>query len=269
MLSLIKQLSFYKSEVIVSKEDLNMTTALLIVLGIVIGTFVIATGGGGAAFYLGILSSFFNLPPATAAATSIVTALPSLVIGTIAYIRQGRVNFHLGNQMMIAALPAVVVGSFISPYIPRLVYTWLIGIILAALGVQILIKQRKTATTKKTHGKFTAQMFGVVSGLMVGVAGLSGGGPVLAGLLILGLDTFNATATSSYVLVGMSFLGSIFHMTTGNVYWKAGIPLIIGAIIGALLAPLLVNKLAKSKRAYLVQYFIAILLIIMGIKTVL
>jgi len=45
--------------------------------------------------------------------------------------------------------------------------------------------------------------------------------------------------------------------------------LIIGAIIGALLAPLLVNKLAKSKRAYLVQYFIAILLIIMGIKTVL
>lgn len=246
-----------------------MTAFLLIVLGILIGTIVIATGGGGAAFYLGILSSLFNLPPATAAATSIVTAFPSLVIGTIAYIRQGRVNFHLGNQMLIASLPAVVVGSLISPYIPRMLYEWLIAIILVVLGIQIIVKQKMPTTKKKTHGKFTASIYGVISGLMIGVAGLSGGGPVLAGLLILGLDTFNATATSSYVLVGMSFLGSIFHMSTGNVYWQAGIPLIIGAIIGALLAPLLVNKLAKSKHAYLVQYFIAILLIIMGIKTVL
>lgn len=246
-----------------------MATFLLIILGIIIGTIVIALGGGGAAFYLGILSSSFNLPPATAAATSIVTAFPSLVIGTIAYIHQGRVNFHLGNQMLIASLPAVIIGALISPYIPQQLYKWLIAIILVVLGVQIIIKQNLHSKQKKTHGKFAAAMYGVLSGLMVGIAGLSGGGPVLAGLLILGLDTFNATATSSYVLVGMSFLGSIMHLTTGNIYWQAGIPLIIGAIIGAIIAPLLVNKLAKSKHVYLVQYFIAILLIIMGIKTIL
>lgn len=246
-----------------------MATFLLIILGIVIGTIVISLGGGGAAFYLGILSSSFNLPPATAAATSIVTALPSLIIGTIAYIRQGRVNFHLGNQMLIASLPSVIIGALISPYIPQKLYKWLIAIILVVLGIQIIIKQLSHSTKKKEHGKFAAAMYGVLSGLMVGVAGLSGGGPILAGLLILGLDTFNATATSSYVLVGMCSLGAILHLTTGDVYWKAGIPLIIGAIIGAIIAPLLVNKLAKSKHAYLVQYFIAILLIIMGIKSML
>lgn len=240
---------------------------LLVILGVVIGTIVIALGGGGAAFYLGVLTAFFNLAPASAAATSIVTALPSLVIGTIIYIKQGRVNFHYGNQMLISALPAVIIGALVAPFIPQLIYTWLIAIILTALGIQIIIKQRSTSTKNKTHGKFAAAMYGVLSGLMVGIAGLSGGGPILAGLLILGLDTFNATATSSYVLVGMSFLGSIMHMTNGSIYWQAGIPLIIGAIIGAFIAPLLVNKLAKSKRAYLVQYFIAILLIFMGIKT--
>lgn len=246
-----------------------MTTILLIFVGILIGTIVIALGGGGAAFYLGILSSSFNLPPATAAATSIVTALPSLIIGTIAYIKQGRVNFHLGNQMLIASLPAVVVGSLIAPHIPQQLYKWLIAIILVVLGIQIIIKQRSNKKQVKSHGKFAAAIYGVISGLMVGIAGLSGGGPVLAGLLILGLDTFNATATSSYVLVGMSLLGSIFHLSTGNIYWQAGIPLIIGAAIGAVIAPYVVNHyLAKMKRIYLIQYFIAVLLIVMGIKTI-
>lgn len=245
-----------------------MATILLIVAGILIGTFVIALGGGGAAIYLGILSSAFHLPPAEAAATSIITALPSLLIGTIAYIRQGRVNFHLGNQMLLSALPAVVVGSLLSPRIPQLFYKWLIAIILIILGGQIFFKQQHPIT-KHSNNKYAAVIYGIISGLMVGVAGLSGGGPVLAGLLILGLKTFDATATSSYVLVGMSALGAVFHLTSGNVYWQAGIPLIIGAAIGALIDPVLVSHLAKSKHTAWIQYFIAILLIIMGIKSVL
>lgn len=245
-----------------------MATILLIIAGILIGTFVIALGGGGAAIYLGILSSAFHLPPAEAAATSIITALPSLIIGTVAYIRQKRVNFHLGNQMLLTALPAVIVGSLLSPHIPQLFYKWLIAIILVALGGQIFFKQHQ-AVNKPTKNKYAAALYGIVSGLMVGIAVLSGGGPVLAGLLILGLDTFEATATSSYVLVGMSALGAVFHLTGGDVYWQAGIPLIIGAIIGALIAPVLVNHLAKSKHTAWTQYLIAILLIVMGIKSVL
>ncbi|MQS76277.1 sulfite exporter TauE/SafE family protein [Companilactobacillus halodurans] len=246
-----------------------MTTIFLIIAGILIGTIVIALGGGGAAFYLGILSSSFNLAPATAAATSVVTAVPPLIIGVIAYIKQGRVNFRLGNQMLLASLPAVIIGSIIAPYIPEQLYKWLIAIILVYLGIRIFVQQFKKTKKKKQHGKFAAAVYGFISGLMVGVAGLSGGGPVLAGLLILGLDTFNATATSSYVLVGMCVLGSALHLTTGSIYWQAGIPLIIGAAIGALIAPYVVQHfLSKSKYAYLVQYFIAIVLVIMGIKTV-
>lgn len=247
-----------------------MSTILLIVAGILIGTFVIAMGGGGAAIYLGILSSAFHLPPAEAAATSIITALPSLLIGTSIYIKQGRVKFSVGNRMLIAALPAVIVGSLLSPHIPQTIYTWIIAIILVLLGIQILYKQRHTSKKKtQSNNKLAAIIYGIISGLMVGIAGLSGGGPILAGLLILGLTTFDATATSSYVLSGMSLLGACFHLTSGNVYWQAGIPLIIGAVVGALIAPILVNHLAKSKNTAWTQYFIAILLIFMGIKSLL
>lgn len=247
------------------KEGFILTTFVLIIVGILVGTIVIALGGGGGAIYLGILSSSFHLSPASAAATSIITSLPALIIGVIGYAKQKRINFHVGNQMLLAALPAVVIGSLISPHIPKLIYTWIIGIILIILGLQIFFKKSKQDSIN--HNPYAAAAYGILGGLMVGVAGLSGGGPILAGLLLLGLDTFNATATSAYVLVGMSILGSIFHISSGNVYWQAGIPLLIGAICGAVIAPLLVNVLAKSRHPEWINYFIAVLLIYMGVKT--
>lgn len=54
---------------------------LLILVGLAVGVFVISLGGGGGAIYLGVLTALFQLPPANAAATSIVTALPALVLG--------------------------------------------------------------------------------------------------------------------------------------------------------------------------------------------
>lgn len=244
-----------------------LSTIWLIIVGVLVGTFVIALGGGGAAIYLGILSSAFHLSPAVAAATSIVTALPSIIIGTIGYIRQGKVNFRIGNQMLLASLPAVVVGSLLAPHIPTTLYKWLIALILIGLGVQIFFKKNNSTTINPN--RFAASIYGIVSGLMVGVAGLSGGGPVLAGLLLLGLDTFNATATSTYVLVGMSLLGAAFHLTSGNIYWQAGIPLIIGTVIGALLAPFVVKFLSREGHGGHLNYVIAILLIFMGIKSLL
>lgn len=244
-----------------------LTMIWLGLVGILVGTFVIALGGGGAAIYLGILASGFHLSPAVAAATSIVTALPSIIIGTIGYVRQGKVNFKVGNQMLIAALPAVVVGSLVAPLIPTIWYRWLIALILIGLGGQIFLKKRGPATTNPN--RFAAAGYGVISGLMVGIAGLSGGGPVLAGLLLLGLDTFHATATSTYVLVGMSLLGAAFHLTTGNIYWSAGIPLIVGTVIGALLAPLAVKFLSREGHGGHLNQVIAALLIFMGLKSLL
>ncbi|MTV81845.1 sulfite exporter TauE/SafE family protein [Secundilactobacillus folii] len=243
-----------------------MNTIILAVAGVVIGLFVISTGGGGAAFYLGILTGVFKLAPATAAATSIITALPSIIIGSWGYYRQHLINFRIGNLMLISAVPAVIVGALISPYIPETIYRWIIGIILVLLGVRIFLQ--RGSSRKPQHGKMLAILYGIMSGLMVGVAGLSGGGPIMAGALILGLDTFHATATSSYVLVGMCFLGAILHLTNGSVDWAAGLPLMLGAIVGATMAPLLVKRISQSKHNGWVQPLIAVLLIFMGINTI-
>ncbi|VDG24602.1 TSUP family transporter [Lactiplantibacillus mudanjiangensis] len=70
--------------------------------------------GGGGAIYLGILTTIFHLPAATAATISLITAIPSLLLRAYAYYCQGEVNFKIGNKMLIAALPAVIIGSLLA-----------------------------------------------------------------------------------------------------------------------------------------------------------
>ncbi len=104
-----------------------MNAVFLIIIGLIVGTFVILFGGGGAAIYLGILTGIVGLNGSTAASTSLVTVLPSLILGVWTYYRQGTIKTRLGNQMLITAIPAVIIGSLISSYIPDNLYKWIIG----------------------------------------------------------------------------------------------------------------------------------------------
>ena len=104
---------------------------------------------------------------------------------------------------------------------------------------------------------------------MVGVAGLSGGGPIMTGLLVLGASMIQASATSSYVLICMSIVGAIMHLSGGQVDWSAGFSLMIGAIVGAAIAPRLMKKFAVGRGALILNIFMGVMLILMGLKTML
>lgn len=247
-----------------------MNFILMVVVGLAVGIFVISLGGGGGAIYLGVLTAIFQLPPASAAATSIVTALPALVIGSWSYYRRGLINFHLGNRMLIAAIPSIFVGYFISPWLPERVYKLVIGLILIFLGGQLIYKvYRRVDNTRSRISPKTASVFyGILGGLMVGIAGLSGGGPITTGLLLLGVTMAQASATSSYVLVGMSIVGSLLHLSGGAIDWRAAGGLITGSLIGATMAPPVVLWMTKKPtRARLVKLFMGAFIIVMGVRT--
>lgn len=252
-----------------------MNSVLLGIIGLIIGTFVILFGGGGAAIYLGILTGLFGLKASAAASTSLVTVLPSLIMGAWSYYRQKQIDTKVGNQMLVTAIPAVVIGSLCSGFIPDWIYKWLIGLILIILGLNMLMQHfhsaHKTDTETRTtnHARLKAGLYGVLGGLMVGVAGMSGGAVIIAGLFLLGLKAFNATATSTYALVFMSAAGTLFHIAGGQVDWQAGLPLMIGALIGAVIAPRLSVILAKTRIAEYMKPAIGIFLALLGIKSLL
>ncbi|WP_155286656.1 sulfite exporter TauE/SafE family protein [Lacticaseibacillus zhaodongensis] len=247
-----------------------MHFVLLTCIGLLVGTIVILFGGGGGAIYLGILTGGFGIPAAAAAATSLITSLSSLMIGAWRYHQQGQIQTRIGTQMLIPAIPAVIIGVMLSKFIPTPVYSWLIAIVLVALGVGMLSQKskQKGPNTTDPHVRVKAGAYGIIAGLMVGVAGMSGGGIILGGLFLLGLSGFDATATSAYVLVFMNIVGSLFHIGSGQVAWSVGLPLMIGAMLGALIAPQLALRLRNTKVAVYMKPVMAVLLIILGIKSV-
>ena len=64
-------------------------TIILLFLGFLVGAFIMTMGGGGGAFYLGIMTGVAHLSPGIAAATSLLIAIPALAVGRYRPLRTG------------------------------------------------------------------------------------------------------------------------------------------------------------------------------------
>ena len=237
------------------------------VSGLLIGIFVSLIGGGGAALYLGVLTSQVGLPTAVAVPTSLIVALPALFFGFLTQMRVKNVNFHIGNEMIIAAIPGIIIGTVSAKFIPQNLYNWIVGSIFLVMGGMVLYKFfRNTDKSKTSQKKWMASLFGLLSGLMVGIGGLSGGATTAAGLAILGLTAVEAAGTATYVLTCMSAISLIGHLFTSTFAWQAGLVIMLGAILGSVITPLVIRHLDLNKVNKVLTPFLGLLIIYFGIK---
>lgn len=241
-----------------------------ILFGLLIGIFVSLIGGGGASLYLGVLSD--QLATSTAVSTSLFVALPALFFGTLTQIHIRNVHFKIGNRLIIAAIPSIMIGTFLARYIPEKMYTILIGVLLTVMGMLVLRKNLflKSQTATTSHPRHSlAYLLGILSGLMVGLGGLSGGATTVAGLSMMGLTTFEATGTTTYVLCAMALVGFVSHLLTSTIAWSAGITLMIGAIVGSIMTPLVLTKIDLRKLDHPLGLFLGVVIVYFGIKMLL
>lgn len=217
---------------------------LIVFYGLLIGIFISIMGGGGAALYLGVLTSELGMSTAVAAPTSLVVAIPALVFGCAVQMRIHNIHYDLGNRMILASLPGILLGTGVAPFIPAKIYDWVVGTILMVMGAIVVIRSlRHRAKTPAGKSRFGVAIgLGFLSGLMVGIGGLTGGGPTMAGLSILGLPAMQAAGTSTYVISVMALVGVISHLFTGSIAWSAGLTLMVGSVIGAVGTPIVLRK---------------------------
>lgn len=241
---------------------------LILGYGLIIGIFVSLIGGGGAALYLGVLTSQLGLATAIAVPTSLLVALPALFFGFLTQMRIKNVNFRVGNQMILAAIPGIIIGTVSAQFIPQNLYNWIVGSIFIVMGLMVLLKavRHKKAQPDNSKQLWIARGFGLLSGLMVGIGGLSGGATTAAGLTILGLTAVEAAGTATYVLTTMSAISLVGHLFTSTFAWQAGWLLMLGAIIGAVITPLLIRRLDLNKVNRVLTPFLGLLIIYFGIK---
>lgn len=248
------------------------------IVGFLIGLLIISFGGGGGAVYVGILTVFFHIPPAIAASTSLATTIPTTAMGTFSHWKAGNVNWRFGVTMLIGGVAGSIVGSLGSGFISVNIYNKLTGAILLLLSVQMLVsyiqKKRKSGTEKgDSHisaksNTIKAICFGMLGGVMSGFVGLSGGGPIVAGLMLLGCQALETVGTSVMVLFGIAVTGFITHLGVGIIDWKLVGLLTIGTVCGAFAGPMLLKRLDKTKVEKALQPILFLMILSMGVAEI-
>jgi hypothetical protein len=244
------------------------------IVGFVVGLLIISLGGGGGAVYVGILTVFFNIPPGIAASTSLATTIPTTAVGTFSHWKAGNVNWRFGLTMLIGGVVGSIIGSLCSGFLPENLYNKVTGAMLLLLAVQMFVsyikKKRNNDITQsadqanKKSGTVKAVCFGLLGGIMSGLVGLSGGGPIIAGLMILGCQALETVGTSVLVLLGIAVTGFVTHLGIGSIDWKLVGLLTIGTVCGAFVGPFLLKQINKKKLEKVLQPVLFIMIVVMG-----
>lgn len=242
------------------------------VVGFLVGLLIISLGGGGGGIYVGILTLLFNISPAVAASTSLATIIPTTAVGTFSHWRAGNVNFRLGLIMLAGGASGAVAGSLCSGLLPQNVYTAVTGAVMLLLALQMCIsylkKRRGKAPASCHKGKrdiIKALLFGLIGGGMSGLVGLSGGGPIVAGLVLLGCGALETVGTSVFVLLGISVTGFVMRLGTGVVDWQLTLLLAAGTMAGAFVGPILLGRISKQKLEKILQPALLAVTAVMGV----
>ena len=253
-------------------------------LGFLIGLFVSIFGGGGGGLYVPILILIFGIPTQTAVATSLASVLPTTAAGAYSHYGEGNVDIRTGLILGIGGIIGTLIGVYVANMIPPYVLKKLLGAFSLIMIIPILqsfLKRRKDTQKnrefedKKEPIKLTgpkriiASFFGIASGLMAGIFGLSGTPPVNMGLYILGLPAIMVVGTSVFVLIFNSITGIGGYFFLGRLDITLIILLGSGAVVGAFLGPKLLKKIKPETFEKIYGPLIVSISLILGLSLIL
>jgi len=229
---------------------------LLPLFGFLIGLLVSMFGGGGGGLYVPVLILIFGVTPQVAVATSLASVLPTSAVSTVSHFRQGNVDVRTGLILGIGGIIGTLIGANIANIIPPTLLQRILGLFTLIMIIPMLrsLVQRYRKLKEKSEDKketltltgpkrAIASIFGVTSGLLAGVFGISGTPPIIAGLYSLGLPAVMVVGTSVFVLIFNSVAGIGGFYLLGRLDLTLIILLGGGAAVGAFIGPILLKKI--------------------------
>lgn len=258
----------------------------LVPLGFIVGTFGTLIGAGGGFILVPILLLIYpEKSPETITAVSLAVVFFNSLSGTVAYARMKKIDYKSGLIFAVATLPGSILGSLTTSLIPRDTFNLLFGIFLMLGSIYLFIRpQNKNRSGKTSKGETTRSvtdiegveytfsynlLLGVIISVLVGfissLLGIGGGiihVPVM--IQLLNFPVHLATATSQFVLIAMSFSGSVVHMATGVL--SNGIMQVLWLSVGVILGAQLGARLSKKIKGSWIVRSLALALGIEGIR---
>ena len=263
-----------------------MITELFLVLlglGFIVGLPASMCGLGGGFILVPTLILVFNLSPQNAIAISLVAMCGTTVSATIGYIRQKRVDYKLALLYDIFDIPGVIVGAYLTTILPKNLLIGVCGFLILFLSLLMIraLRKKECPQYEKTEvscGGWDRRVSdsmnkvfeykirrpslivvsSLLSGLVTGLVGLGGGITDTTTMILLGIPSHIAVASSEFAMALTNGAGVITHGLLQNIHIDYAIPLTIGTIVGAQIGVLLAKR-TKQKTLKLLLSVVSLL----------
>ncbi|MGI8812128.1 MAG: sulfite exporter TauE/SafE family protein [Pyrinomonadaceae bacterium] len=239
------------------------STAVLIILAILIVAILYSSvGHGGASGYLAVMA-FLAVAPEVTRPTALVLNLFVATIGTLQFYRAGYFSWRIFLPFAAASIPMAFVGGMI--HLPTDVYKIVLGVVLALAAVRLAVNLKGDAQVKDPPIAICL-MIGAAIGLLSGLVGVGGGiflTPIL--LLMHWAETRTAAGVSVlFILVNsiaglLGNLSQLSHLPSDVWMWIAAA--VIGGLIGSTLGSKRFDSLTLRRVLATVLLFASVKLI--------
>lgn len=247
---------------------------ILVIIGFGSGIIGSLIGVGGGIIMTPVLT-YMGFSPAVIASSSLIAVFATSISSTLTYIRRKYINYRLGVQLALPAIPGSIIGGFLSNFISLEHFKIYFAVLLTSVGLYILFKNK---IINKTLGRTPKPLYYFIiifgtfgAGLISSFFGIGGGiifVPIL--VIIYKLKMINASPTAQFTLLISTITGLLTHILLEHPDYSYGIALALGAFFGAQLGSRsihLINENILSKLLSFSLITIAINLIIDYIRS--
>jgi uncharacterized protein len=262
---------------------------------LIIGLFTALVGstmglGGGiilipSLLLMGSVSDSFSwATPQSIVGVSLITMIVTALASTLAFAKGKRIDYKTGILLLSGSIPGGVIGSWLNQFIDSRSFLLYFGILMIVISLLFFLK--RTPSIKRHYngdvsGVRTVKLYGetyqyritipvtfilsFVVGTLSGLFGIGGGSMIVPALILLfGVPTHIATATSMFMILFVSMFGASTHIALGHIPWEYVLFFIPGSWIGGKLGAK-VNQLLPGKA---LEWILRILLVFIGLRMI-
>ncbi len=170
-------------------------------IAIAVATIAMSTGIGGAIFFSPIFLLVLGLDPAVAIGTALITELFGFTSGLVAYVRQRLVDYKMGLQVLMFAVPAAIFGASVAEHVPDDILKAIFGVGILFVGSQIFVAwygERREEMGRKIEAEQLSLSGGYAQHVVTDRSGRE-----------FRYNVFNKPVAAVYSSIGGAFLGMI------------------------------------------------------------
>lgn len=266
-----------------------MTFIICILIGILTALLGSLVGLGGGVILIPSLLVLNQFVPGFEWATpqaivgiSLFTMIFTSISSSITYFKRGRVDYKTGLLFLTGSIPGGMFGSWLNQFIETEAFLLYFGFLVILISLLFFLKRApqkpidltaKNVRTFKVDGEtyhysisigiafFLSLLVGTLSGLF----GIGGGSIMVPAMILLfGFPVHIATATSMFMILFVSLVGSITHIALGHIMWEYVLLFLPGAWIGGKLGARL-NERLNGKT---LEWVLRVMLILIGLRMI-